>query len=288
MEIILMILIDWTNVAITAIMARLYKKPVDEDIIRHGLMEALATIISMFSKTYTTDEIIICTDNGSSWRKKIFKHYKSHRKADRQKDKERWDEIFVCLNKITEEVRENFPYKVVGIDHMEADDIIAAMTFKYSASNDILIVSNDKDFIQLQSKSVKQYSPMKRSFIKEINPDKYLYEHILKGDRGDSIPNFLSPEDCFVTGVRQTSVHQKKIDEWFKKTPAEVFDDEQLARYNTNKMLIDLTMIPQNHQDSIIENFKQIEKKDTGAYGILKYLSEHNLINLTERVNDFV
>lgn len=283
-----MILIDWTNVAITSIMAKLYKKPIDETIIRHSLIDALGIIVSKFSKTYKTDEVILCTDNGSSWRKQFFKHYKSHRKTDRQKDKERWDEIFECLNKITEEIRENFPYKVIGVDHMEADDIIATIALKYSISTDIIIISNDKDFIQLQSKSVKQYSPMKKTFIKESNPDKYLYDHILKGDRGDSIPNFLSPEDCFVTGVRQSSVHQKKIDEWFKQAPEDVFDDEQLERYNTNKMLIDLTMIPKEYQKSIIDKFNKTEKKDTGAYGILKYISEHNLINLTERVNEFV
>lgn len=281
-----MILIDWTNIAITSIMASFYNKPIEEDIARRNILASLGEIISKFSKKYGTDEIIICTDTGSSWRKTIFKNYKSHRKLDREKEKERWNDIYTCLNKITDEIRDNFPYKVLHINHMEADDIVATMVFKYSHFHDIIIISNDKDFIQLQGKTVKQWSPLKNSYIKELNPDKYLYEHIIKGDRSDSIPNILSSEDCFINGIRQTSVRQKKLDEWVKHTPEANFNTEELERFNANKILIDLTMIPNEYQQNILKEYDSIENKEKRSYDILKYFVEHNI--LVERINNFV
>jgi len=286
-----MILIDWTNVAITSIMATFYKQNINEDLVRHNLLNALRPIVSKFSPKYGKDEIVLCTDNGSSWRKTIFKHYKSHRKVDREKSKEDWDEIFQCLEKITKEISENFPYKVLGVRHMEADDIIATLVFANSKVKDIVIVSNDKDFIQLQGKRVKQWSPLKKDYIKEKNPDKYLHEHILKGDRGDSIPNILSPEDCFVTSVRQTPVRQKKMDEWFGENPEDVLDDRELARYSKNKVLIDLTMIPDEYQESILDKYTEVAEKDSNSmpgYKIMKYLAEHNLNIQMEKVDEFL
>jgi hypothetical protein len=45
---------------------------------------------------------------------------------------------------------------------------------------------------------VEQFSPITKKWIRISNPDKFLKEHILKGDRGDGVPNFLSNDACII------------------------------------------------------------------------------------------
>ena len=50
---------------------------------------------------------------------------------------------------------------------------------------DILILSGDKDFIQLQKfENVKQYSPTTKKYVDDLDPKQYVFEHIIKGDKG--------------------------------------------------------------------------------------------------------
>ena len=95
---------------------------------------------------------------------------------------------------IKDELTEFFPYKVLEVDNAEADDIIASVVFHEPKNYEkVLILSSDKDFIQLQKYNfVSQYSPMQKKFINGVDPTTYIKEHILKGDRGDGVPNFLA------------------------------------------------------------------------------------------------
>ena len=58
--------------------------------------------------------------------------------------------VSLGLNKIKEEIKEFLPYKVVETYGAEADDVIAIVC-KHYQSEKIMIVSGDKDFIQLQN-----------------------------------------------------------------------------------------------------------------------------------------
>ena len=105
--------------------------------------------------------------------------------------------IFETLNNIRDEIRDNFPYKVLEVEGAEADDCIATVVDYVSktptAYEQVLILSGDKDFIQLQKHNfVKQFSPVLKKFVNGQDPHLYIREHILKGDRSDGIPNFLS------------------------------------------------------------------------------------------------
>jgi len=285
-----MILIDWSNIGISAIMAVTYKKPIEEDLVRHSLINSLREIVRKFSRKYGKDHVVLCADTGSSWRKTVFEYYKYKRKEDRDKDRDRWDQIYKIFNKVTEEIHDNFPYKIVGVNHMEGDDIIGTLAMEYGTHTDIVIVSNDKDFIQLQNNNVSIWSPMKSSYLKEANPDKYLYEHILRGDRGDGIPNFLSADDCFVTKTKQKSIKKDNVAKWLKHTPEANFDEDQLKNFERNKNLIDLSMIPKEYQKNIISEFErlcQLPLQRKSGYKIMTYLTSTGLNQLLERVDEF-
>ena len=80
--------------------------------------------------------------------KSFFPLYKHSRKAARQDGPFDWVNIFNIITEIKNEVKENFPYKMMYVENSEADDLIATI-IKMQEEDKYLVVSGDKDFIQL-------------------------------------------------------------------------------------------------------------------------------------------
>jgi hypothetical protein len=257
---------------------------VNPAMLRHMVLESIRRLNREFSGQY--GKIVICTDNQNYWRKTEFKYYKANRKRDRDNSKINWDLVFQTLNNLRDEIRENFPYKVMDVPGAEADDIIGVIAKHFHTKDKILILSGDHDFSQLQIyPNVDQYNPIRDEFIKIVDPIRFLKEHIINGDRGDGIPNFLSNDDCFVTKTRQVSVYQKKVDVWVTQEPEQFCDERMLKNYYRNKKLVDLTQIPEAIETAILNEFEQpiIGSRDK-IYG---YLVKNRLKNLLEHVRDF-
>ena len=168
----------------------------------------------------------------------------------------------------------------------EADDVIGTLAKKYPDEK-IMIVSGDKDFIQLQKFSnVSQYSPILKKTINGEDPNEYIKVHILKGDSSDGIPNVLSNDNVFVEGLRQKPLSKKKIEAWkdgnFDNTMA---TDEVVRNYSRNKNLIDLDCIPVNIQTDIINEFNEAPCGDRSK--LLTYFIENKLKELTDSIGDF-
>ena len=101
----------------------------------------------------------MCHDSRHYWRRDFFPEYKANRRKGRKESSLDWDAIFECLNAIKEEIRINMPYKFLEVYGAEADDIIATICSEYA--EEIMIISGDKDFIQLQRfPNVKQYDQL--------------------------------------------------------------------------------------------------------------------------------
>ena len=209
-----MILIDLNQVMISNMMAQLGGKGSDisEDLVRHMILNSIRGYNVKFKEEF--GDIIICCDSRHYWRREVFPNYKSQRKQAREESSHDWDNIFTIFNQVRDELKEHMPYRVVDVYGAEADDIIAVLV-KNHPDEKILILSGDKDFIQLQKYSnVKQYAPIQKKWVEGVDPKQYIKEHILKGDRGDSIPNFLSADDTFVNGIRQKPISKKKLSYW--------------------------------------------------------------------------
>ena len=67
-------------------------------------------------------------------------------------------------------------------ESVQPDDIIVTLVKYYHQHEDIMIVSGDKDFIQLQQyNNVKQYAPIQKQFVGEdIDFKVFLQEQIMK------------------------------------------------------------------------------------------------------------
>ena len=279
-----MILVDYSGIAISNIFTQ--KMDVSEHLVRHMILNSLRMYNLKHRKEY--GQMVIACDGGS-WRKQIYPQYKAHRKANRDDSGLDWTEFFRILTLVRNEIAENFPYKVIHINNIEADDVIGTLTEKtqnFGQHEPVMIISSDKDFIQLQQYSnVKQFSPMTKSFIKEKDPVKYLFDHTVRGDSGDGIPNILSPDNTFVDKIRQKPVSAKKVEEWYASRSSldTVMNQETYRNFQRNTALIDLSKVPQDKKDSIINTFDSAKPNSN----ILNYLISKRCTQLIECAEEF-
>ena len=282
-----MIIFDFNQVAISNLMEQIgsSKTPVEESLVRHMILNSLRTYVKKFRDSHGPEVIIAC-DNKKYWRRDIFPHYKASRKKIREASGHDWAAIFDCLSKIKQELKDYSPYKVIDVDTAEADDIVATLVQKYSATQKIMILSSDKDFAQLQRyPNVEQYSPILKKFIKEPLPLAQLKQLIIRGDKGDGIPNILSADDCFVTATRQKPITEVKIIKWMNQQPAEFCNEEMLRNYNRNELLIDLAKIPDGLKQNILDTYGDTKAKTKQQF--MNYLMSNRLKNLLEVIDEF-
>ena len=262
-----------------------------EDLVRHMVLNSLRGINKKFRKDY--GELVIASDGKHSWRKQIFPNYKANRKKNREKSGHDWETIFDVINRIKCELIEFMPYKLLELETAEADDVIAVLIRKMEKivgpnhAKKILIVSGDKDFIQLHNEWVKQYNPILNKYVgKDETPSIYIKEHILKGDRSDGVPNILSDDNVFVEGRRQRPLSKKRINELicagFLYTS---LNDEEQKNYDRNQKLIDLTFIPQELEEKIKSEFDNIKVATRDK--ILNYFISRKLKTLIEVIDEF-
>lgn len=250
---------------------------------------ALNTVRSLRQKyRHKYGELVFACDSKNTWRREKFPYYKASRKQQRNQSEIDWDSLIKSMNEIRSDLQKYFPYRVISVDHTEADDIIAVLARYKQDQQQILILSGDKDFIQLQQHpNVHQFDSVRRKTIKHDNPHKYLFEHIVRGDRGDGIPNILSADDAFVNSVRMKPIKSINIEQWYRKDPQEFCLNEQmLANYNRNKTLIDLSMIPETFQQQIIESYESQE--DINSKELFNYFVSNRLTKLIDSIGDFL
>ena len=290
-----MILIDFTQIAIGSLMVAINRggEEVDDTLVRHLVLNNLRYYRSRFTEKY--GELVICCDSKHYWRRDYFPNYKANRKKDRASSGYDWDFIFTTLNGVRDEIKEHFPYKVLEVYGAEADDIIATLIKQGQDDPDTIIISSDKDFIQLHGFHVKQYSPVSKKFVNSTPPLEYLREHIIKGDRSDGVPNVLSPDDTFTESKRQKPIRKtmlitltEAMDKW---EPKDLFQlakcnrDTWVRNWQRNETLIDLGKIPHNIRDDILREFKDAQTGDRSK--LFNYFVEKKLNNLIQSIGDF-
>ena len=274
------------QISVASVMMHLHlskSKEIDENVVRHMILNSLRMYRTRFSSEF--NELVLCYDSKHYWRRDYFPEYKSGRRKTREKSSHDWDAIFLCLNQIKDELRDNMPYKFLEIYGAEADDIIGALCSEYS--EEIMIISGDKDFIQLQKfPNVKQYSPITKKMVNGENPGGYLKEHIFKGDTSDGIPNVLSPDNTFTEGLRQKPLGKNKIASWVEHEFEDVAPNDEVKRnYQRNRKLIDLTYTPDELSMEIISTYKEAPFGDRSK--LLNYFIQKRLKNLTESIGEF-
>ena len=280
-----MIIIDMNQISLASLMMDLNMRKsneVDEGMVRHMILNSIRLYRQQFTKEY--GEVILTYDSKHYWRREYFPNYKAGRKKSREKDNKDWDKIFGVLNKIKAEFKDNLPYKYLEVYGAEADDIIATLCKNFQDEK-IMIVSGDKDFIQLHKyPNVKQYSPILKKHINGHNPDTYIKEHILKGDTSDGVPNVLSLDNTFVDGIRQRPLGRKKIETWLD-IHIDDLPEEVKRNYQRNDKLINLDNVPEELEKEIMVDFCEAPCGDRSK--LLNYFIQSRLKNLTNEIGEF-
>ena len=289
-----MIIVDYSGIALASI---IINKTFDEQLIRHMILNSLRMYRTRYKEEY--GELVLAVDASNNWRKTAFPQYKASRKKTQKESSFDWGEAFRILNKIREEIAENFPYTVIRVDGCEADDVIGTLVTRNPDPNrdydpeKIMIVSSDRDFLQLQKyKFVRQYSPLLKKELTVDNPRVWLQTHIIKGDKGDGVPNILSDDNVFVEGFRQTPITQKKIDSIIEDLEEGelLYAASWYRNYCRNKKLIDLSETPKELRREIINNF-MADKPDTRWMRrgkVFPYLVENKCNELIKSAQEFI
>jgi len=279
-----MILLDYSQTVIGSFMAVSRGKPVvEEDLLRHTILNSIRMFRNKFTKDY--GEMVICCDDKNNWRKEIFPEYKANRRKNRENDLTDWKTLFELLHEMREELTKYFPYKVMHVDTAEADDIIGVLV-DHCEENPTLILSSDKDFIQLQKyQGVKQWSPLQKKFVVG-DPVESLYDKTIRGDAGDGVPNILSSDDTLITeGKRQTPVTKKKMELWRGKKPEEFCNEAMLRNYHRNKTMVDLRETPESIRINIVNQYDSQGAGDRSQ--LLNYFVDKRLKNLMDVIDEF-
>ena len=289
-----MIIVDYSGIALASI---IINKTFDEQLIRHMILNSLRMYRTRYKEEY--GELVLAVDASNNWRKTAFPQYKASRKKTQKQSDFDWGEAFRILNKIREEIAENFPYTVIRVDGCEADDVIGTLvSMNPDHNNDFnpqkyMIVSPDRDFLQLQKfRNVRQFSPLLKKELSVDNPRVWLQTHIIKGDKGDGVPNILSDDNVFVEGFRQTPITQKKIDNIIEDLEEGelLYAASWYRNYCRNKKLIDLSETPKELRREIINNF-MADKPDTRWMRrgkVFPYLVENKCNELIKSAQEFI
>ena len=279
-----MIIVDINQIMISNLMVQINGRnavDLNEDFVRHMILNSLRGHNKKFRKEY--GQMVIACDSSNVWRKQVFPNYKAGRKKNREKSEHDWEFIFDVLAKIKQEIKDFLPYKVVAVESTEADDIIATLCKR--TNEKVLILSGDKDFIQLHNDRIKQYNPVLNKFVgKDENPVIYIREHILKGDRSDGIPNVLSDDNVFIEGRRQRPLSKKKLNNWVNEV-FPTFTQEEQKNYDRNRKIIDLNCIPQHIEEKINNEFNDVKVATRDK--ILGYFINKKLKTLIEVIDEF-
>ena len=281
-----MIIIDFSGIAISAIAIN---KTLDENLIRHMILNSVRMYRSKFHKEY--GEVIIAADGANNWRRGAFPQYKAVRRKNRDDSDFDWPEAFRIMHMVKEEILENFPYKVIHEEGCEADDIIGTLvehTNEFGNYEPVMIISADGDFKQLQRfDNVRQFSPLLKKFVVENHPRLHLTEKIIKGDKGDGIPNILSDDNVFIEDLRQTPVSKKKMVEILNAVEATDTSKPWYRNYQRNELLIDLTKTPQHLKNNILTSYESQDPWHNKGK-VLPYLINKQCKMLIECIEEFI
>lgn len=284
-----MIALDYSAVSIASIMMsiKLEGEKLTKEFALHMILNSIRASNKRFKKEF--GKMVICCDAAKNWRKDAYKYYKYKRRKDRKESDVDWDLIYECLEFVKNELKNGFPYIIIECENAEADDVIGALAVYASENGEpTVIVSNDKDFVQLHTDMVCQYRPCESAFVRHPNPSLHLRELILRGDKDDGIPNIKSADDIFtIEGKKQKSMFKKDMELWLVDDKLSFLTDETKDNYARNERLIDLSFTPEEIRQDAVNQYVTSNVRPNKPK-MTKFFMKNRLRYLHEKINDFM
>lgn len=213
-----------------------------------GMAGFLRSLGSLIQLTQPTGVYVIFDGQGSSTnRKNLLPEYKSNRGINRITNWDTYDSIEEegesKVDQITRLIHylQCLPVKIGMIDKAEADDMIAYLATKLSKerSSDVIIVSSDKDYLQLANPKITVYRPISKKFYKAkevaqeygIHSDNFIIYKTLLGDKSDKINGIrgLGPK-TLLKHFPELIHHSLDLDEIFEIAEAKLTTHKVFAK----------------------------------------------------------
>jgi 5'-3' exonuclease len=216
-------------------------------------------------KKFDPEQVVIAVDSKENWRKKVYPEYKAHRKEKRDaQDDIDWNAFYNTIKEFVSEIKEHFPFYVLEIKYLEADDIVGILAKDYQNIKKI-IVTADGDFLQLlKYKNIEIFDPIRFKYLTVDDPVKFLKVKCLMGDAGDNIKP-IKPRIGEVTATKLVESPDKLKEILEDKTPSYTKPDgtvvtlgeEYKENYKNNIILIDLTKTPDVFSKELKKQFDE-------------------------------
>lgn len=266
--------------------------------VRHYFLRLIVESMKKHTAEYGKDVVLAFDSLKGYWRKDEFPFYKFKRKD--AKANMPFDMEFAkdCADALFHEMDERTHLRAVRVDNAEGDDVIASIVMAYGiergeivdAGNmpNFLIVSSDEDFLQLQRfQAVDQWASIRKTYVRTDDAKRALFDKIVRGDDGDSVPNVTSEDDIYVTKARrQTPITQKKLDAWYEEYMRTGQPPEAITTYwDRNRKMIDFSQIPALIQGQIVEAYTSAKR--TSKMDFLGYMTEKKVKGFDEDLQFF-
>ena len=279
-----------------------------------GSLKSIGFQIREFNPT----RVVVTFDGkgGSKKRKQIYEGYKAGRENRRFRVNRQYGEMmteddeqlsmkqqFVWLN----DVLDYLPVQTMIYDEIEADDVIGYLTTQVlNEEDEVVIVSTDKDFLQLVSDKVKVFSPTKKKLYDRqmvydefgIWPENLLLYRTLDGDKSDNIPGIRG---CGIKTLlkRFPELSEDRTithEEFFqicedKQGKIKLYDDILKAKDQLlmNKRLMELhePHIPTNQKLKILDRFNE-EDIQFKKLDFLRVGQKYKILQNWRDINDWL
>jgi DNA polymerase-1 len=199
-----------------------------------GFLKSVGYAIKLYQPTRV---ILVFDGQGNSTNKKyLYADYKANRtnlKVTNWKvfgDKNEESESMANQMGRLIEYCTQLPVSMISIPKIEADDTIGYLTKQFEANpevDEIIIMSADKDFLQLTSNKTAIYSPTKKKTYRpadvleeyQIHSHNFINYKLLMGDSGDNVPGVqgLGPKKLIKLFPELLLPKQLEIEDLLKK-----------------------------------------------------------------------
>jgi 5'-3' exonuclease len=225
------LIFDLSNLAY--ISAYRYRQQIEQTENKSGeIYQSCVKFMRELYRLFSPEKVLFACDHPSYWRTRVFPDYKAHR------------EDFPLKRQVREAIaqfKQQNAHLCLEVPECEADDVIFGLTTHLPGKK--IIVSSDRDFLQLVREDVRLFNPMQMQFrAPEKKPDFELFVKCFRGDKGDNIP---SAYPRITKKVLQSAFNNDNI---FNSVMQTRLQDGVLVqeKFQLNKTLIDFSCIPED------------------------------------------
>ena len=231
-------------------------------------IEVLKSIM-FHAQARKANALVICTDSPRVWRRDIYPDYKANSSPN---DDIYHGDVVAAADMIAKFFREHTAAYVLAYPRAEADDVIAVWC-QESYGCDNVVLSTDRDFVQLINHRTSVYSPAQNEYRKTDDPGLYLFIKCIRGDTNDNIRSAYPK-------VRETRLKKAWDDDLEMLNLLEVVrpDGQKVGDVlEFNASLIDLTRQPESMRAGIVDTIEAYSPSTYNDLSALSFLAKYKL-----------